>query len=100
MLHVVTVMLVEQLRTIGGHVWLIVTAKEQLVVLPQASVAVHVTRVLAFALKQEPLGGLQVTVTGPQPPEAELEKNTGTQLLLHEVLMVMFVEQVSTIGEQ
>src|SRR5204862_233648 len=58
-----------QWSTIGGQVPpLTVTAKVQLVVLPQASVAVHVTRVLVLAGKQLPLGGEQLTVTGPQPP--------------------------------
>jgi hypothetical protein len=89
-----------QWRTIGGHVPpLTVTAKLQLVVLPQASVAVQVTSVLVLAEKQLPLGGEQLTVTGPQPPVAELEKFTTTQLE-QPALTVMFDEQVSTIGEQ
>jgi hypothetical protein len=40
--------------------------------LPQLSVAVQVTIVVPGG-KELPLGGLQLTVTGPQPPVAELE---------------------------
>jgi hypothetical protein len=39
--------------------------------LPQASVAVQVTVVLPMG-KVLPLGGVQLTVVGPQPPVAEL----------------------------
>jgi hypothetical protein len=49
-----------------------VTLKLQLVELPQPSVAVHVT-VLVPIGKALPLGGLQLTVVGAQPPVAELE---------------------------
>jgi hypothetical protein len=49
-----------------------VTWNEQLVEWPQASVAVQVT-VVAPTGKVVPLGGLQTTLTGGQPPLAELE---------------------------
>ena len=89
-----------QWRTIGGQVPpLTVTAKVQLVVLPQASVAVTETRVLVLAGKQLPLGGEALTVTGPQPPVTELEKFTTTQLE-QPALTVMFDEQVKTMGWQ
>ena len=65
--------LIHNVRKGGQVCTLTVTEKVQLVVWPQASVAVQVTRVLALAGKQEPLGGLQETVVGPQPPEAVLE---------------------------
>jgi len=95
-----TLMLLGQWTTIGGQVPpLTVMAKLQLVVWPQASVAVQVTSVLVLAGKQLPLGGEQLTVTGPQPPVAELEKFTTTQLE-QPALTVMFDEQVSTMDGQ
>ena len=66
-----TTMFEEQARTTGGQP-LTVTVKLQLVLLPQLSVAVQVTVVVPGG-KVLPLGGLQLTVTGPQPPVAELE---------------------------
>ena len=48
-----------------------VTVKLQVAVWPQASLAVQVTVVVPTG-KVLPLGGLQVTVTGGQPPLAEL----------------------------
>src|SRR5207248_5596147 len=78
-----TLMLFGQWRTMGAQFgFCTVTAKVQLVVLPQASVAVQVTSVLVFAGKVLPLGGEQETVTGPQPPVAELLKVTATPVLL------------------
>jgi hypothetical protein len=95
-----TFMFFGQWRTIGGHILpLTVMAKLQLVVWPHASVAVQVTSVLVFAGKVLPLGGLQETVTGPQPPVAELVKFTTTPFE-QPALTVMFDEQVSTIGGQ
>jgi hypothetical protein len=67
----VTVMFVEQVSTIGGQ-GLTVTVKLHVWLLPQASLAVQVT-VLVPGGKVLPLGGLQVTFTGEQPPVAELE---------------------------
>ena len=68
----VTVMLVEQLRTIGAQVGVLtVIVKLQLVECPQASVAVQVT-VVVPSPKVLPLGGLQTTLTGEQPPVAVL----------------------------
>ena len=60
----------EQFRTIAGG--LTVTVKLQLVLLPQASLAVQVTTVVPIG-KVLPLGGLQVTDGGGlQPPDAVL----------------------------
>jgi hypothetical protein len=50
---------------VGFSVSLTVTVKEQLAVLPDVSVAVHVTVVVPFE-KVEPEGGLQTTVTPGQ----------------------------------
>jgi hypothetical protein len=47
----------------------VVTVNEQLLVLPEASVAVQVTVVVPIG-KQEPLGGLQTTMTPGQLSEA------------------------------
>jgi len=94
-----TTMFEEQVSTTGGH-GLTVTLNEQFVLLPQLSVAMQVTRVVPSG-KVLPLGGLQLTVVGPQPPVAELEKKTGTPALPQLVeLTTMFEEQVSTIGGQ
>ena len=61
----------EQFRTIAGG--LTVTVKLQFVLLPQPSVAVHVTVVVPMG-KVLPLGGVQVRYGGGvQPPLAELE---------------------------
>jgi hypothetical protein len=63
---------VEQVSTIGGHiVWLTLTVNVQLVWLPHPSVAVQVTSVVPGG-NVLPLGGLQLTVVGAQPPVAVL----------------------------
>src|SRR4051812_14825268 len=82
LLLAVVVMLVEQVRTSGAQTaGLTVTVKLQFVQVPQASQAVQVTVVVPSG-KVLPLGGLQLTVTGPpgQPPEAELVKKTTAEL--------------------
>jgi hypothetical protein len=94
----VTVMLVEQVSTIGG--WLVGgstwTWNEQLVELPQESLAVQVTVVFPTG-NVLPLGGLQLRNGGGlQPPLAELLKNTVAPLELVAVV-VMLDEQVSAI---
>jgi len=71
-LAVVTVMLVEQVTTSGGHTGgLTVTVKLQLVTTTPQLKALHVTVVVPIG-KKLPLGGLQETVA-PQPPLTELE---------------------------
>ena len=55
----------------GFCVSITVTVKVQLLVLPFAAVAVFVTVVVPMG-KVLPLGGLQKTLTGGQPPVAEL----------------------------
>ena len=60
----------EQVNKTGGHGFT-VTVNEQFVLLPQASVAIQVTVVVPIG-KLLPLGGLQLTVVGAQPPVAEL----------------------------
>ena len=71
-LAVVTVMLVEQVSTSGGQTGgLTVTVKLQLVTTTPQSKAVQVTVVVPMG-KKLPLGGLQETVAGPQPPLMEL----------------------------
>ena len=66
------VILVEQVSTSGAQLaGLTVTVKLQLVELPQVSLAVQVTVVTPIG-KVLPLGGLQTTVGGLQPPVAEL----------------------------
>jgi hypothetical protein len=66
------VMLGEQLNWMSGHeVRFTVTEKLQVVLLVQASVAVQVTLVVPSG-KVLPLGGLQTTFTGEQPPVAVL----------------------------
>ncbi len=100
-LWVTTLIFFGQLRTIGGQCGgFTVTAKVQLVVWPQESVAVQVTSVLVLTGKELPLGGLHETVVGPQPPVAELEKKTGTLPVQLLALIVIFDEQVSTMGGQ
>ena len=51
-------MLLEQVRTIGTLLWMTVTLKLQLVIVPQVSVAVQLTTVVPNP-KALPLGGLQ-----------------------------------------
>jgi hypothetical protein len=64
-----TVIFDEQVSTIGARVT--VTVNPQLVLTKQLSLAVQVTGVVPIG-KVLPLGGVQVTVTGLQPPVAEL----------------------------
>ena len=69
---VATVRLLEQVSTIGGHTGgLTVTVKLQLVTTTPQSKALQVTVVVPSG-KKLPLGGLQETVAGPQPPLTEL----------------------------
>lgn len=94
-LDAVTVMLDEQLRLIGGLTT--VTWNEQLVLLPQLSLAVTRTVVVPTG-KVLPLGGLAVTNGGGlQPPVADTVKNTTAPLELV-VVEVMLDEQFKTIG--
>jgi len=63
-------MLVEQVSTMGGGLlWITVTVNEQLVVVPQVSLAVQVT-LLVPSGKLLPLAGVQLTDGGLQPPLA------------------------------
>jgi hypothetical protein len=88
-------MLDEQLRLIGGLTT--VTWNEQLVLLPQLSLAVTRTVVVPTG-KVLPLGGLAVTNGGGlQPPVADTVKNTTAPLELV-VVEVMLDEQFKTIG--
>jgi hypothetical protein len=98
-LAVVTVMLLEQVSVIAGQTnGLTVTLKEQLVEPPQASLAVQVTNVVPSG-KLPPLGGLQLRVSGAQPPEAELLKKTVALVLVQlAVVTVILLEQVSVMG--
>ena len=65
-----TVILDEQVRTIGGRVT--VTVKPQFVTFPHVSVAVQLTGVMPMG-KMLPLGGLQYNDGGAlHPPLAEL----------------------------
>jgi hypothetical protein len=62
----------EQVKTRGcGLLCTTVTVNPQLVLTKQKSLAVQVTGVVPIG-KVLPLGGVQVTVTGLQPPVAEL----------------------------
>src|SRR4051812_38883716 len=93
-------MFVEQLRTSGGHGagGSTVTVKLQLVATAPQSKAVQVTILVPMG-KQEPLGGLQLTVTGTQvPPEAVLLKNTTAQLVQGPAVTTMFDEQLRMIN--
>jgi hypothetical protein len=96
-LVIVTVMLVEQVRTSGAH-WkgFTVTVKLQFVLLPQASLAVQVTVVVPSG-KVEPLGGVQVTVTGGQVLVAELVKKTTAEFEHMAAVRVILLEQVRRI---
>jgi hypothetical protein len=78
---------------------LTITRKLQLVLLPQESLAVVVTRFVPIG-KKLPLGGMEERVSGElQPPEAEVEKNTVVPLTLVPVgVTVRSEEHVSTIG--
>ena len=58
------------------------TRKLQLLVLPQASVATAVTRLVVSRLKKLPEGGVEVTVTELQVSVAVTDQLTGT-LVLH-----------------
>ena len=74
-----------------------VTVKLQLVLLPQESLAVVVTKFVPIG-KVLPLGGLAMTNGGGlQPPEAVAVKNTVAPLELVAVT-VMLEGQVSTMG--
>jgi hypothetical protein len=78
---------------VGG---LIFTRNEQLVELPQESLAVQVTVVFPIG-KVLPLGGLHVRNGGGlQPPVAELLKNTTAPFELVAVAVIL-VEQVRAI---
>ena len=91
----VTVMLDEQVRTIGGRVT--VTVKLQLVLVPQLSLAVVNTVVVPIE-NVLPLGGMALTDGGGlQPPLAELLKNTTAPFELVAVT-VMLDEQIKAIG--
>src|ERR1035441_6424359 len=91
----VTVMLDEQLRLIGGLTT--VTWNEQLVLLPQESLAVTVTGVVPIG-NVLPLGGMALTNGGGlQPPLAETVKNTVAPVE-PVAATVMFEEQFRTIG--
>ena len=91
----VTVRLEEQFRTMGGLQTF--TVKLQLVLLPQASLAVVVTVVVPIG-KVLPLGGLAETYGGGlQPPLAVTLKYTVAPLEPVAVT-VRFEEQFSTIG--
>ncbi len=71
-LAAVTMILLEQVSAIGVHCGgLTVTVKIHVTVLLQASRAVQVTVVVPGG-NVLPLGGLQVSVNGAQPPLAEL----------------------------
>ena len=68
----VTMMFEEQFNMSGGHVnGVTVTVKLQVVLLLQASVAAQWTVVVPGG-KVLPLGGVQTTFTGEQPPVAVL----------------------------
>ena len=98
---VVTRRLDEQFTTIGAQTGgLTVTVKLQLVTTAPQSNALQVTVVVPSG-KKLPLGGLQESVAGPQPPLTELVKKTVAPVLEQlVVLTTMFEEQVSTTGEQ
>jgi hypothetical protein len=91
----VTVMLDEQVRTIGGRVT--VTVKLQLVLLPHESLAVVNTVVVPIE-NVLPLGGIALTNGGGlQPPLADAVKNTTAPLELVAVT-VMFDGQLRLMG--
>ena len=71
-LVLLTTILLEHVSTSGGHTGgLTVTVKLQLVATMPQSKAVQVTVVVPIG-KKLPLGGLQETLAGPQPPLTEL----------------------------
>src|SRR5262245_60619310 len=74
------------------------TENSQLVALPQASWAWQMTMVLPIG-KKLPLGGMQVTVVGGQPPVAELVKLTTAPLGVLAGTVIL-LEQFSTMGGQ
>src|SRR5436189_232650 len=89
-----TVLLVEQARTSGGQLGLVtVTVKLQLVTTTPESKALQVTVVVPIG-KKVPLGGLQATLAGPQPPVTELLKNTVAPVAQLVALATMLDEQV------
>ena len=72
LLQLVTVMLVEQVSAIGGQTGgFTVTVKLQLVTTTPQLRALQETVVVPIG-KKLPLGGLQETPAGPQPPLTEL----------------------------
>jgi hypothetical protein len=73
-----------------------VTLNEQFVQFPQVSQAVQVTIVVPTG-NVLPLGGVQVTIGGLHPPDAELVKKTTAPATLVSVTVIL-VEQLSTIG--
>jgi hypothetical protein len=93
-LAAVAVMFVEQFKTMGALAT--VTVKLQLVLLPQASLAVTSTMFVPIG-KVLPLGGLAMMVGGLHPPEAVTVKNTAAPLELV-AAVAMLEEQFSTIG--
>ena len=100
-LQVFTVMLEEQFTVSGGHCGgLTVTVKKQLVLLPHASEALHMTEVVPIG-KMLPLGGLQFGVTGPvQAFEAVLVKNTGTPPVQFDEVTIILDEQLSVSAQR
>ncbi len=92
-----TVMLLEQVSTMGTLLWRTVTVKLQLVNVPHESVAVQLT-VVVPSRKLLPLGGLQTREGGGlQPPLAELEKKTVAPLGLVADTVIL-EEQFNTNG--
>jgi hypothetical protein len=91
--------LLEQLSTNGGQTYgLTVTVKLQLVVVPQESLALHVTVVMPSG-KLLPLGGMQLSDGGGlHPPEALLEKKTTAEFEQGCAVSTMFDEQLRRIG--
>ena len=77
-----------------------ITVKEQLVEFPHPSTAAQVTVVVPSG-KVLPLGGVQNTLRGAQPPEALLLKKT-VALVLEQlvVVTVRLLEQLSLMGGQ
>ena len=78
----------------GASVSLTVTVNVQALVLPTASVAVHVTVVTPLT-KLEPLAGSQLTVAPGQLSVAEAEKVTLLAQLPGAVLTTMFAGQIA-----
>jgi hypothetical protein len=101
-LVVVATIFDEQFNTIGGQTppEVTVTVKPQTLLLPQASTAVQVTEVTPGG-KVLPLGGLQVSVSGAQPPLAVLVKKTTVLDAVQPVFVTTTLdEQFRTIGGQ